>query len=313
MILSETRIIVPVLNGGSRWREAAAALKGSTPDPSMIAVIDSGSTDGSDAVAMQNDFELHRIEPRSFNHGRTRQEAIERFGKGKRFAIFLTQDAVVESPNTLTRLLDSFTDPRVGAAYGRQLPHNDAKPFEAHAALFNYQPASEMRSLEDARRLGIKAAFFSNSFGAYRISALVECGGFPEHLILGEDAYAAMRMLMSGWRVRYCAEALVRHSHAYSIAEEMRRYFDFGVMHAQIPELLERFGAPEGEGVRFVVSELRYMWATRPSRLPEVLVRNAAKYAGYRLGRVYTHLPHRVRVRMSMTKKYWNRESIPGR
>ena len=305
-VLKEARVIIPVRNGGLRWREAAAAMRRSMP-PSTVVVVDSASTDGSDAVATEHGFQLHRIDPRTFNHGGTRQQAVAQFCAGKRFAVFLTQDAVVEGPDTLTALLDAFTDPSVGAAYGRQLPHHDARPFEAHAALFNYPPGSETRTLGDAARLGIKAAYFSNSFAAYRVAALTQCGGFPEHLILGEDAYVAARMLMAGWHVRYCADALVRHSHSYSIVEEAQRYFDFGVMHAQIPELLESFGSPEAEGLRFVMSELRYMRKRAPWLLPSVAVRNGAKYAAYRLGRWYTRLPPGLCRRLSMTKVYWNR------
>jgi rhamnosyltransferase len=309
-VLKEARIIIPVRNGGLRWREAAAAMRRAVPDPSIVVVVDSASTDGSDAVAAESGFQVQRIDPRTFNHGRTRQQAIEQFCIGKRFAVLLTHDAVVESPDTLTVLLGAFTDPGVGAAYGRQLPHHDAQLFEAHAALFNYPPGSETRTLGDATRLGIKAAFFSNSFAAYRLAALMQCGGFPDHLILGEDAYVAMRMLMSGWQVRYCADAPVRHSHAYSIVEEAQRYFDFGVMHTQIPELLERFGSPEGEGFRFVMSELRYVWKRAPWWLPDVAIRNAAKYGAYRLGRWYTRLPLGLCRRLSMTKVYWNRVPI---
>jgi rhamnosyltransferase len=310
-MLNDTRIIIPVRNGGARWREAALKLREAVADPSRVVVVDSASVDGSDRVAADCGFELERIDVRTFNHGRTRQQAVERHCSGLQFALFLTQDAVVENPETLTALLGSFVDPKVGASYGRQLPHHGARPFEAHAALFNYRDTSETRSFDDARRLGIKAAFLSNSFAAYRIAALTACGGFPDHLILGEDAYVAMRMLVAGWRVRYCADAPVRHSHAYTIREEMQRYFDFGVMHAQIPELLERFGAPEGEGARFVMSELRYMWNVAPLLLPQVVLRNAAKYAGYRLGRVFDRLPSDFRERMSMTKVYWQRSSAP--
>jgi rhamnosyltransferase len=304
-VLDETRIIVPVRNGGARWCEAATALRRAVPDPSLVTVVDSTSTDGSERVCAQHGFGLHRIDPRSFNHGRTRQASVEQFCAGKRFVVFLTQDAVLENESSLLELLQSFGDDAVGAAYGRQLPHHDARPFEAHAALFNYRPTSETRSLADAQRLGIKAAFFSNSYAAYRISALNQCGGFPAHLILGEDAYVAMRMLIAGWCIRYCAEAPVRHSHAYSILEEMQRYFDFGVMHAQIPELLQRFGHPEGEGARFVAAELCYMTRHAPWLLPQVFVRNTAKYAGYRLGRGFKRLPAVWRRRFSMTKGYW--------
>jgi rhamnosyltransferase len=295
-----------VRNGGARWREAASALTRAVVDPALVAVVDSSSTDGSDQVAMEQGFQFHRIPVSAFNHGRTRQEAIERFCAGRDLVIFLTQDAVVESQHTLTNLLATFADEKVGAAYGRQLPHRGARPFEAHAALFNYKPVSEKRSLADTPKIGIKNAFLSNSFAAYRIAVLNEVGGFPHHLILGEDACVAMKMLLAGWRVSYCAEAPVRHSHDYSILEEMRRYFDFGVMHAQMPELLQSFGAPEGEGMRFVLSELSYMLRVAPWQLPQVPVRNALKYCGYRLGRAFVRLPGPWRSQLSMTRGYWS-------
>lgn len=305
------RVIVPVRNGGARWREAAAALRESVGEASQVAVVDSGSTDGSDRVAMDCGFELERIDPRTFNHGGTRQMAVDRFCGGKEFAVFLTHDAVLERPEGLDALLEAFADPAIGAAYGRQLPHRGAPPFEAHIILFNYGERSETRSLEDAARLGIKAAYFSNSFGAYRIAALRACGGFPTHLILGEDTAVAMEMLMAGWKVRYCADARVRHSHSYTLVQETQRYFDFGVLHAQLPKLMSHFGTAEGEGARFVLSELRYMAARAPQLLPWVPLRNAAKYAAYSLGRRFGWLPPGVCRRLSMTKMFWDR-SLAG-
>jgi rhamnosyltransferase len=303
--LSESRIIIPVRNGGERWREAAAALRAAVPDPSMVAVVDSGSTDGSDAVAADLGFEVECIEPHTFNHGRTRQEAVDRFCRGKEFALFLTHDAVIEGAESLTILLDTFSDPWVGSAYGRQLPHHNAGPFGRHIVSFLYPATGGVRTLADAPLHGIRTAPLSNSFAAYRIRALNECGGFPSTLILGEDTHVGLRMLLAGWSVSYCATAVVRHSHDYSVFEEMRRYFDFGVLHAQLPELLRELGEPEGDGLRFVKSELRYMAAAAPWLLPEVVIRNSAKYLGYRLGRKFRKLPNSLRRRLSMTTGYW--------
>ena len=304
--VNHARVIVPLRNGGERWREAAAALCAALPDPALVGVVDSASTDGSDRVASESGFELVRIEPRTFNHGRTRQMAVDRFCGGREYVVFLTHDAIVEGKEALAALLAAFDDPAVAVAYGRQLPHRGAGPFESHMALFNYGTASETRSLADVGRLGIKAAYTSNSFGAYRLAALRSCGGFPAHLILGEDTCVAVKMLLAGWKVRYCADARARHSHAYSIAQETQRYFDFGVLHSQLPELIRHFGAAEGEGARFVASELRYMAANAPWLLPEVPLRNAAKYAGYRLGRMYARLPRGLCRRLSMTKVFWD-------
>ena len=307
---SETRIIVPIRNGGARWREAAAALRMSLPDPSLVVVVDSTSSDGSENVAADQGFELVRIHPRTFNHGGTRQAAVEEFCGGKRFVIFLTQDAIVEGTESLTALLRSLSDPSIGAAYGRQLPHHDARPFGRHFTRFNYPAVSAIKSLADVPRLGIKTAYFSNSFAAYRIQALRECGGFSSQLILGEDAHIAFQMLMSGWAIGYCAEALVRHSHDYSILQEMQRYFDFGVMHAQLPDMMRRLGPAEGEGMRFVLSEVRFMSGVAPWLLPQVAIRNTAKYLGYRLGLRFQRLPNSMRRGLSMTKGYW--DGIPS-
>ena len=297
---------MPLWNGGARWREAAEALHAAVADPATVVVIDSGSTDGSERVAAEKGFELEIIDPRSFNHGRTRQAAIDRYCRNSEFVVLLTHDAVIEGAASLAALVAAFDDPTVGVAYGRQLPHRGAGAFEAHMALFNYGNTSETRSIADAGRLGIKTAYTSNSFAAYRLSALRACGGFPSHLILGEDTYVAVRMLLSGWRVRYCADARVHHSHAYSVVQEAQRYFDFGVLHSQLPELIEHFGAAEGEGARFVTAELRYMAAHAPHLLPLVPVRNLAKYAAYRLGCRFSRLPSGLCRRLSMTKVFWD-------
>ena len=304
--LPDTQIIVPVRNGGERWREAAQALRSAVTDPSGVAVIDSSSTDGSDRLAADLLFNLERIDYRTFNHGRTRQLAVDRFCQGKKFVVFLTQDAVIEGPESLSSLLASFRDPQIGAAYGRQIPHLDARPFGRHSAAFLFPPTSGVRRLADARSLGLRAAYMSNSFAAYRLDALYECGGFPSQLILGEDTCVSAHMLQRGWALSYRADALVRHSHDYTVIQESQRYFDFGVFHAQLPELLREFGAPEAEGVRWVKSEIRYIGTQAPWRLPELVLRNAAKYLGYRLGRSFQLLPNMLRRRLSMTKGYWD-------
>jgi rhamnosyltransferase len=304
--LSETRVIVPVRNGGDRWREAARALLASVPQPSMVVVVDSSSIDGSDLVAAELGFEVERIDPRSFNHGATRQSAVNRFCVNHAFVVFLTHDAVIEGPESLVELLSAFDDPRTGAAYGRQLPHYNARPFARHSSNYLYPRDGSTRTLADAARYGVRTTHLSNSYAAYRLSALEACGGFPSGLILGEDAYVALQMLKLGWAISYRAAAMVRHSHDYSMFQEMRRYFDYGVFHAQLPELLAELGTAEGEGARFIASEIRFMAACAPWLVPLVPIRNAAKYLGYRLGRHFQQLPLPVRRRLSMTRGFWD-------
>jgi rhamnosyltransferase len=91
---------------------------------------------------------------RTFNHGKTRDLAVRDFCSDKPFVIFATQDAIVDGPQALTNLLHSFRDQKVGAAYGRQMPHTGAQSFEAHAALFNYAPPARREPSQKCERIG---------------------------------------------------------------------------------------------------------------------------------------------------------------
>jgi rhamnosyltransferase len=298
-------IVVPVLNGGDVWRKASASIQAQTPAPARVLVIDSGSTDDSAATAESAGFDVWHIDKQSFDHGGTRQQAIDALTDAD-VVVFLTQDAVADSAQSVALLVRALDDPRVGVAYGRQLPRPQAGVLEAHARRFNYPAVSSLRCFDDRGRLGIKTAFTSNSFAAYRRDALLQTGGFPRKLILGEDMVAAAGMLKEGWLVAYVADARVFHSHGYTLRQELRRYFDIGVLHIDQHWLLETFGSAEGEGVAYVRSEIREVLRRAPLLLPSAVVRIAAKYLGYRLGLASNVLPRTVCRKLSMHQRYWN-------
>lgn len=301
-------LCIPTLNAGPRWREAVDAIKRQTL-PCHVLVIDSGSQDGTEDRAEAAGFEVVRITTAEFDHGGTRQWAAEHLS-GHKLIVFMTQDAVLSSHDALERLLEPFADLSIGAVFGRQLPHQEAGPIEEHARYFNYPPTSRTTSLDDAPTWGIKSAFLSNVFAAYRQSALSEAGGFSAHTILSEDMLVGARMLQQGWKIAYQADACVYHSHDYSLLEEFRRYFDIGVFHSREAWLIDQFGTPEGEGWRFILSELTFLARKAPERIPEALLRTAMKYTGYRLGRLERQLPMSLKRVLSMHKQYWERDSL---
>ncbi|MET1080084.1 MAG: glycosyltransferase family 2 protein, partial [Pseudomonas sp.] len=121
-----------------------------------------------------------------------------------------------------------------------------------------------------------------------------------------EDAYVAARLLLAGWAVRYAADAQVHHSHDYPLLAEFRRYFDIGVFYGREAWIGQAFGRAGGEGRRFVQAEVAALrQAGAWSRLPEVLLRNALKLLGYRLGHLERHLPRRLKRRISLYPGYW--------
>ncbi|MDH4033808.1 MAG: glycosyltransferase family 2 protein, partial [candidate division Zixibacteria bacterium] len=267
-----TALVVPTLNAGNGFVEWLAVLKKQTVRPQRLLLIDSASTDSTVEMAADSGFEIKSIDRRDFNHGGTRQLAVAELSDSE-LIIFMTQDALLASPDALEVLLKGMRDPRVGAAYGRQLPRRRSSSIEAHARLFNYPTDSHVRDRSDISRFGIKASFLSNSFAVWRRSALVEIGGFPTCLIQNEDAWAASKLIQAGWKIAYCSAATVHHSHGYGFMQEFRRYFDIGVFHADQRWIRDSFGHAGGEGLRFVRSEIKHLLRTNPALIPSALVR----------------------------------------
>lgn len=305
--LSARRVVLlaPTCNAGPGFVAFLQALQTQTLQPMRSVVIDSASTDGTPEAAQAAGLTVHRIARADFNHGATRQQAIEQFAADADVAVFLTQDAVLAEPTALEQLAAAFDDAAVAAVYGRQLPHADATPVAAHARLFNYPATGHVRRWADVAEFGIKTCFLSNSFAAFRVTALREVGGFPANVILGEDMHLAARLLKAGHAIAYQAQAKVYHSHNYSLLAEFRRYFDTGVFHAQHHWLTHDFGGAGREGLRFLRSEMAYLLRHAPWRLPEAACRTVLKALGYRLGRRHASLPQRLCSGLSMHKGYW--------
>lgn len=301
----KTVIVIPTLNGGNPLNQLLVSICDQSCQPYRKIIIDSASTDNSLLVAKKYDFEVVSISRNEFNHGLTRQQGVE-MAEDADIIIFLTQDAILADSEALSRLVACFSNSDIGAAYGRQLPHSNATPIEAHARLFNYSAVSRVKSLEDAPRLGIKTAFISNSFAAYRRSALLSVGGFPANTILSEDTYVAAKMLLDRWKITYCAEAQVYHSHNYNLLQEFKRYFDIGVFQARESWIREAFGQAEGEGIRYVVSEIKYLWKNDNKKLIVLAcIRTILKYVGYKLGLGEKNIPNYVKRYLSMHSRYW--------
>ena len=281
-------LIIPTLNAGAQFRTLLEQLAAQTL-PTQKLIVDSESTDGTAELAKNFGVEVLKIPRRTFNHGATRQFALEHLQK--KFSldvmIFITQDVLLhdnESLATLVKILGE--DKSVGLSYERQLPHKNATNEAKILRAFNYPPESQLRSLADKKIFGIKTAFASNSFAAYRIEALQSVGGFPSNVPLSEDMYVAAKMLLRGLKIYYAASAQVYHSHNYTAAQEFRRYVQIGKFHAQEPWIRETFGSAEGAGKKFVLMKLAALAKKNPLDCIGAIFRDAAKFFGYRIGRI---------------------------
>lgn len=302
----KVNLYIPTLNAGSKWPEVVGMLRVQTYPVHKTVIIDSGSTDGTLSRELIADFDILHIDKQDFDHGGTRHMAVEKYPDADIY-LFLTQDAIPADEQAIANMVRAFElNPELGMVYGRQLPHRGAKELESHARLFNYPAQSQVRSLDDAGKYGIKTISCSNSFAAYRRDAYWEAGGFPSGTILGEDVVIAGHMLLKGWQKAYLAEAVVYHSHDYSLKEEFRRYFDIGVFHSTNSWIFEHFGRAESEGFKYLKSEIRYLFKNNKLLLPKSFASLFCKWLGYKLGLRHDHLSQKASRSFSMHRAYWN-------
>lgn len=275
-------IIVPTYNAGIEFKKFAEMVKKQTANIKHVLVIDSSSTDQTVNIAKSFGFDVEVIFKNDFGHGKTRQYALEKINT--EIAVFLTQDALLYDEFAIENLVNCLiSDDKIAAVYGRQIPYSNTGILGRFARLYNYPEVSKINTFEDRKITGIKTAFLSDSFAAYKKTLLMKIGGFPKEVNFGEDTYAAAKLLMDGYKTAYCAEAKVYHSHDYTLLQEYKRNKEIGKFHKQEKWLLDTFGKAEGEGLKFVMNEAKYLVKNgKFYYLPVVFLHNVVKYLGYK-------------------------------
>ena len=245
------------------------------------------------------------LSKREFDHGRTRREGVLK--SQTPFFVMMTQDAMPQDLQLIGHLMAQMADPKVAAAYARQLPAEDAGPVERFTRNFNYPDTSRKKTKADLQELGIKTYFCSNVCACYRREIYDRLGGFVREAIFNEDMIYAAACIENGYTVAYAADAEVVHSHQYDNRTQLRRNFDLGVSQADHPEVFDAV-PPESEGKRLVKLTVDYLNKNGYRRLVlPLLVTSFYKWYGYRLGKRYRQLSRKKILKVTMNPVYWER------
>ena len=135
--------------------------------------------------------------------------------------------------------------------------------------------------------MGIKTFFCSDVCAMYRGELFRKKGGFVASAIFNEDMYYAGDAVLDGYKIAYCADALVVHSHNLKPVEQFHRNFDLGVSQAMRPDLFSNIKS-ESEGVKLVLGTIKYLVDNKGIiRVPYFCICCAFKLIGYKMGKKY--------------------------
>lgn len=276
--------IVPTLNAEYQIGPLLAMLLAQSRKPDEILVVDSSSEDRTVEIAKSFEgvavLEVKRAE---FNHGLTRDLALR--NTSSEIVCFFTQDALPAHREVLTELTRPLIENRdIAIATGRQVAKPDARRFEQLVREYNYPAKSEIRSKADIPRLGIKAFFSSDVCAAYRRSTYLELGGFGR-THMSEDMLMAARAIHAGYKVAYCGNAEVIHSHDLTFRQQFGRNAAIGSFLVQRSDEL-RLADELGTGVSLAKSVLGGLARERRFRESLAFVSDCtARLLGNRYGR----------------------------
>lgn len=244
-------LIIPTLNAESLICSLIDSIKAQAVVPDEIIVVDSESDDKTvELLKNYPEVRVISIKRKDFDHGKTRDMALRK-STGD-YVIFMTQDAVPANKYLTERLLAPFfNDDQIALSTGRQLPKPDATRMEQLVRTFNYPAQSRVRSRDDIPEMGIKTFFSSDVCAAYRRDIYEKLGGFDYPIKTNEDMFYAAKVINAGYKIAYCADAEVLHSHNLTLKEQYQRNFIQGYEIARHRDILGD-ASQESEGMKLV-------------------------------------------------------------
>ena len=220
-------VLICTFNGARTLPETCAATARLDYPNFEVIVVDDGSTDDSSRIAAAHGFRVISTENRGLSSARN--AALAAVGADTEFVAFLDDDATPD-PHWLTYLVDAFERTDFVAVGGPNLPvPGDGAVADAVAAA----PGNPIHVLTGDR----EAEHIPGCNSAFRVDALRAIGGFdPRFRTAGDDVDVCWRLQDRGWRIGYCAAAMVWHHRRASVSAYLRQQRGYG----QAEALLER-------------------------------------------------------------------------
>jgi rhamnosyltransferase len=254
-------VFIPTFNAGPDLKKLLQSILDCTL-PIKLLIVDSSSSDGTVDYVKKIGIETIAINQHEFNHGYTREFARKRLGTD--IVVMLTQDVLPIGHCYLKLLTEPLINKSdIAVSYGRQIGKSGAGPFESFSRSFNYGTYPQVRGIDDVEKYGAHLFFCSNSFAAYKNSALDKVGGFAT-VLTNEDYLATAELLKSGFKIAYVPNAIVRHSHPYSLKEEFKRSFDNGYIRSITPDIIKIVGNSEKKGIEYTHKLFKLLLANYP-------------------------------------------------
>lgn len=239
------------------------------------------SKDNTEKLLKENKINYEKIKKEEFSHSLTREKAA--FNSKGDVIVFITQDIIIEKDNWLFELVNPIFKGEAEACFSRQLCTNNS--IEKYTREKNYPNKSRIVTKDDIDKLGLNTFFFSDASAAIKKDIFVELNGYDnKKLPISEDMYIAYKIIQNGYKIKYCAESEVIHSHDFTLKEQYDRYKLTGMFFKQ-NSYLDKYGTTKSGGglAKYVLK--RSIQEKNIKALIKFVPNMAARYIGMKVGK----------------------------
>ena len=293
-------IIILTKNAGSTLKAVLDGVFSQNYGSFETIIIDSGSTDDTLKIAKKYPLKIFRIKPSEFGHGKTRNLGVK-LAKGK-YVVFLTHDSIPNNKEWLAEILNPFSDKKVAAVYGRQLPKEEENTLDKLFSLVLYGQ-KEIEWTVGSYTPGDN--IFSDANSAIQKELLLE-NPYKNDIIVSEDYEWANRIMYKGYKVVYQPKAEVIHSHTYSLFSLFKRNFDIGVSYKYIKNFNDNAGFLK-KGTKLFITEAQCLIKAKKAHLlPSIFIRDMVRFIAISLGKNESFFPKNIKKNyLSAQGWYW--------
>ncbi len=240
------------------------------------------SKDNTEEKLKKLKLKYKKIKKQDFSHSLTREKVA--FESKADILVFITQDVIIEREDWLYNLTKDIENGKVDACYSRQLCNNNT--IEKYTRECNYPAESKIVSKEDIKKMGLKAFFFSDASSAIKRETFVKLNGYDhKNLVISEDMYIAYKLITNDYKIKYCADSEVIHSHTFTLKQYYDRYKDTGKFFKE-NSYLNKYKVNQAGGSMAKYVLRRAIQDKNWSVLVRFIPNMAARFIGMKVGKI---------------------------
>ena len=180
---------------------------------------------------------------KDFSHSTTREMMAEK-ATGE-IIVFISQDIKIKNDVWLNNLIASIIHGECEASFSRQIGEDNG--IEKYTREKNYPAESRVVSKDDIEKYQIRTFFYSDASSAVLAKIYRELNAYDgKRMPTNEDMYFAHKLINAGYRIKYCADSEVYHSHDFTFKQLYKRYYDTGIFFKQNPYFKKYKGNESG-------------------------------------------------------------------